>query len=228
MCELIVKAVDATHPDPEKDRRGCYKRGYPVAVYPDGTKWGACECLPRFVIIKFPGVPVDNPIVQKYTKPHIEPCQQTRSWNIIEWNRAVARSKYREFLSKPVVLSTVDEPFEKIITLDQWQEMQDENDYYPFFVMPTIEILIGEITGIKLSGTVRLVELQGDINTTIIRRLWQIRWASLPLVARNKLASLGELVIKVGLYGGTYDYTWAQVKGYFRNQQTNLDETEDL
>jgi hypothetical protein len=25
-----------THPDPEKDRRGCYKKGYPVSIKPDG------------------------------------------------------------------------------------------------------------------------------------------------------------------------------------------------
>lgn len=38
MCEIIVKAIDVTNPDPVRDRRGCYKKGYPVAVYPDGTK----------------------------------------------------------------------------------------------------------------------------------------------------------------------------------------------
>lgn len=37
MAELLIKAVDATHPDAEKDARGCYKRGDIFAVYPDGT-----------------------------------------------------------------------------------------------------------------------------------------------------------------------------------------------
>jgi hypothetical protein len=36
------------------------------------------------------------------------------------------------------------------------------------------------------------------------------------------------LTIKVGTYAGTYDYTWTQVKGYFRNQQTGLDETAEI
>jgi hypothetical protein len=145
MCEIIVKAIDAVNSDPVKDRRGCYKRGYPVAVYPDGHIWGAEERLPKFVIIKIPGVSVDNPIVQKYTQPQLE-----------------------------------DTP--------------DANGNYP----------------------------------TYRRRLWQIRWADLPTAARNKLASNGQLIIKVGTYSGPFDYTWAQVKGYFRNLKTNLDETVEL
>lgn len=60
------------------------------------------------------------------------------------------------------------------------------------------------------------------------RRLWIIRWASLPLAARNTLANTGVLTIKAGSYSGTFDYTWAQVKQYFRNQLTGLDETEDI
>lgn len=147
MCEIIVKAIDVTNSDPEKDRRGCYKRGYPVAVYPDGTRWGNEERLPKFVIIKIPGVPVDNPMVQKYILP------QT-------------------------------------------------------IIVPTPE------------GT--------DAIQVYRRRLWKIRFADLPVAAHNKLASDGELIIKVGTYAGQFDYTWNQVKSFFRNQQTNLDETEDL
>lgn len=61
------------------------------------------------------------------------------------------------------------------------------------------------------------------------RRLWQIRWADLPLAARNKLNNNGQLVIKAtAAYTGASDYTWAQVKPYFRNLETDTDETEDL
>jgi len=60
------------------------------------------------------------------------------------------------------------------------------------------------------------------------RRLWQIRWADLPLAARNKLASSGELTIKVGTYAGAYDYTWEQLKIFIRNLLTGLDEIKDL
>jgi hypothetical protein len=58
MAEILIKAVDAVHSDPEKDRRGCYKRGMPVVVQPDGHQWGSAEGLPNFVVLKLPGVPV--------------------------------------------------------------------------------------------------------------------------------------------------------------------------
>lgn len=142
MAEIIVKAIDATHPDPEKDRRGCYKRGYPVAVYPDGTRWGQQERLPKFVIVKFPGVPVDHPLLQKFVEP----------------------------------------------------ERSDTPGQGP----------------------------------THRRRRWQIRWADLPVAAKTRLETDGELVIKVGSYNGPHDYTWAQVKQYFRDLKTGQDETENL
>lgn len=60
MAELLIKAVNATHSDPEQDRRGCYKRGMPVVVMPDGHQWGSAEGLPSFVVLKLPGVSVDR------------------------------------------------------------------------------------------------------------------------------------------------------------------------
>ena len=63
---------------------------------------------------------------------------------------------------------------------------------------------------------------------TQCRRLWKIRWDDLPQVAKDKLKT-GQLIIRATLnYTGTYDFTWTQVKSYFRNLQTNLDETEEL
>lgn len=37
MAELLIKAVDATHPNPTKDQRGCYKRGDVVMVLENGA-----------------------------------------------------------------------------------------------------------------------------------------------------------------------------------------------
>lgn len=55
MCEILVKAVDVTSLDREKD--AClYKRGYPVVVMDDGHRWGREECPPKFYIVKLPGV----------------------------------------------------------------------------------------------------------------------------------------------------------------------------
>ena len=68
-----------------------------------------------------------------------------------------------------------------------------------------------------------------DKPVMIKRRLWTIRWNDLPAGAKTKLINNGELTIKATAnYTGAYDYTWAQIKTYFRNQQTNLDETEVL
>ena len=58
MAEFLIKAVDAEHPDQEKSRRGCYKRGDVVCVRPDGHPWGAKEGLPRFVRVRVPGLEV--------------------------------------------------------------------------------------------------------------------------------------------------------------------------
>lgn len=69
MAELLVKAVDATHSDPTKDAKGCYKRGDVVVIMPDGWQWGALELLPpaqggKFVVVKLPGVDAER--AQKY------------------------------------------------------------------------------------------------------------------------------------------------------------------
>jgi len=65
--------------------------------------------------------------------------------------------------------------------------------------------------------------------STYRRRLWQVRWEDLPAGAKTKLASTGELTVKAtAAYVGAFDYTWAQVKSFFRNLKTGLDETEDL
>lgn len=136
MAEILVKAISATHSDPIKDQRGCYKRGMPVVIMPDGHQWGNEERLPKFVIIKIPDISKTR--LEKYLFP----------------------------------------------------------------------------------------QLSGEI--IIRRRLWQIRVEDLPVLAKNKLASNGELTIKAtDIYNGSFDYTWTKIKEYFRNLETGLDETQD-
>jgi len=67
MAEILIKAVAATHSNPKKDRH-CYKRGMPVIVMPDGHKWGSSEGLPKFVVIKIPGI--TRAKIRKYTAEH--------------------------------------------------------------------------------------------------------------------------------------------------------------
>lgn len=143
MAEILVKAVDASHSNPDEDRRGCYKRGMPVVVREDGHEWGSMEGLPSFVVIKIPGVPASS--VAKYV-------------------------------------------------MVQNSDIADLDGLFPMYR----------------------------------RRIWQIRWADLPLAARNKLLSTGTLTIKAGTYSGSYDYTWTQIKQYFRNLKTGLDESENM
>lgn len=73
MCEFLIFTRDNTNPDPEKNRRGCYKRGMVVVVFEDGHTWGREESKQmwiaegntaaswpgqgRWVILKIPGVP---------------------------------------------------------------------------------------------------------------------------------------------------------------------------
>lgn len=135
-AEILVMAVDHTHSDATKDRRGSYKRGMPVVVMPDGHEWSHKEGLPDFVVIKIPGISVDK--VMKYLQPEMN-----------------GGSIYR-------------------------------------------------------------------------RRLWHISWADLPQAAKDKLLADGELIIKAGTYPGPYDYTWAQVKGYFKQITSGQAETGDL
>lgn len=62
----------------------------------------------------------------------------------------------------------------------------------------------------------------------IQRRRWRIRWADLPAQAQTLLRTTGILTIKARAeYTGAFDYTWTQVRQYFRNDETGLDETED-
>jgi hypothetical protein len=65
MAELLCKAVSASHSDPVKDQRGCYKIGMIVEIRPDGCIYGTSEGLPTFFKIKIPLVPVDHPLLLK-------------------------------------------------------------------------------------------------------------------------------------------------------------------
>ena len=61
------------------------------------------------------------------------------------------------------------------------------------------------------------------------RRVFRFRVADMPLAARNLLQKNGQLVIKVAAYWDNqsaftaWDYTWAQVRDYFRNDNTGVD-----
>jgi hypothetical protein len=76
MAEALLFSANNTNPDPVKDRRGSWKRGYLVVVKPDGWSWGREEdpaqtIAPRtFMLLKFPGVSVAS--VEKYLAPQLD------------------------------------------------------------------------------------------------------------------------------------------------------------
>ncbi len=69
-CEILVKAIDHTHIDPDKDRRGAYKRGDPVVVMEDGHEWGLKERPPKFFVVKIPGLAVEA--AKKYIESEMD------------------------------------------------------------------------------------------------------------------------------------------------------------
>ena len=66
--------------------------------------------------------------------------------------------------------------------------------------------------------------------TIVRRRVFRLRVADMPVAARNLMQTNGQLVIRVAAYWDnqsvftTWDYTWTQVKDYFRNDDSGLDE----
>ena len=53
--EILVFARDKVQTAAEHDRQSSMKKGYVVAILPDGHKYGVGEILPSFCIVKIPG-----------------------------------------------------------------------------------------------------------------------------------------------------------------------------
>jgi len=71
MALFLIKATDATHADPVKDARGCYKRGDIVDVYEDSRHDGDLIANPiaaPFVLVRVSGVTVAQ--ARAFLDPH--------------------------------------------------------------------------------------------------------------------------------------------------------------
>lgn len=101
MAEILIKAIDATHSDPVKDKAGCYKRGMPVVIMPDGHPWGKEERPPLFCVLKFPVIGVKR--LEEYISEHrlavdvTQSLYQRRVWQL-QWASlpAAARTKLQK------------------------------------------------------------------------------------------------------------------------------------
>jgi hypothetical protein len=82
MAEVLVKAIDHIHPDPDIDRQGAYKAGDVVDVRPDGFVWGNEERLPKFIVVKIPGV--DPATIENYR----DSWHKKLGWDQIAYSQA--------------------------------------------------------------------------------------------------------------------------------------------
>ena len=60
MDDLTQKEVDALPENRKASHEARCQIGDVVVVRPDGWPWGKCECLPDFVVVKIPGMSVDE------------------------------------------------------------------------------------------------------------------------------------------------------------------------
>ena len=67
MDKLTQEEVDKLNSGQRDSYNARLQKGDIVVVRPDGWKWGKCECLPEFIVVKVPGVPVntdyDRPLI---------------------------------------------------------------------------------------------------------------------------------------------------------------------
>lgn len=100
MAELLIQArghwmdnftqtqIDALSERDKKSREARIQLGDIVVVKPDGWTWGKEECLPRYIVVKLPGISVDT--VEHLTEhllgtPDINgerPILKKRKWQI--------------------------------------------------------------------------------------------------------------------------------------------------
>jgi hypothetical protein len=59
MCEVLIMTHDHHHIDPEKDARGCWKKGMTITVQDDGWEWTKTEAE-SYEVVKFPGLPKEK------------------------------------------------------------------------------------------------------------------------------------------------------------------------
>lgn len=94
MCKILVTATDNTHIDPVVDRRGCYKKGYPVVIKPDSYTRSRSEYPPTFVLISCPEV------TEAAALAYNNSWEQTVDYNLISADPATATYQVEVFGDK--------------------------------------------------------------------------------------------------------------------------------
>jgi hypothetical protein len=211
MAEILINLRNVSHIDPVKDRRGCWKRGMPVAVRDDGGSdpvpngaegWGVLETVPDFFRLKFPGVL--TPRVRRYLDNWADlAVVETRYWITPQriWLQIFSPAKRAIF-------------GDDLLRHDLTNAMEALRASTPASGPTTVTV-----QGEPVNVTVAVV----DIRRTLQRRRWRVKVESLPQVLQDKIQSAGELVIGAG-----GDVTWTQFRSHLLNEETGLTETDPL
>lgn len=104
--ELLLKAIDATHSDPVKDKKGCYKKGDIVEVREENSQYGKKECLPKFLVVNVLGTMAQ----WKYLmKPEINEDEMiTRRRYNYDFDTHLGAAKMAEILAADWQIETID------------------------------------------------------------------------------------------------------------------------
>lgn len=101
-----------------------------------------------------------------------------------------------------------------VVVMDDGHEWGKEERLPTFFVVK-IPSISKELVKKYIESETQGVD--ADNNSILFRRRqWHISWNDLPLAVKTKIHIDGEITIKAGNYTGDYDYTWSQVKNYFK------------
>ena len=184
MAQLLIKALDAIHINPKKDKSGCEKTGDIVAIVDDKHIWGKRERLPRFIVIKVPELSIDAGKI--YIESEIDEEELNVTWNRLTYESAKGKNDWQAFLSEPTIKKEKSKT--EIVEVDtiQWAKMLWTNNYYPFYNKPTGQNQISEML-LDLTGEIKEVELTGIANVPITKRLYSINVNPLILLENNVL-----------------------------------------
>lgn len=94
--ELLVMARDKIHPNAEKNRVGSVKKGYIVEVREDGCPYGSGEGLYTFIIVKIPGVSLE----QAERRLYVSPWLRYIDWEIVVFNASMDGYRIKVFATQ--------------------------------------------------------------------------------------------------------------------------------
>lgn len=75
MAEFLIRAQASKNP-------AASEVGDIIIVRPDGHKWGKCECLPEYLVVKFPDIKTET--VKQYEEQLTQVNELTRAVDIIK------------------------------------------------------------------------------------------------------------------------------------------------